>query len=118
MFKPGQLHIHYTPLLPGEIGFEISVCYEVRQNAEHETVVHFDMSGEINGKAFADSFELPRDTAFNFASNATRIAVRNGLPTAAVHPLHAHRQYDLMFEDIRQQLHARPGEPVKPEHLC
>jgi hypothetical protein len=29
----------------------------------------------------------------------------------------AHTDYDLMFEDIRQKLDMKSGDPVKPEHL-
>ncbi|WP_156359037.1 DUF5064 family protein, partial [Pseudomonas sp. NBRC 111138] len=28
-----------------------------------------------------------------------------------------HKHYDLMFEDVRQQLDMKSGDPVKPEHL-
>ncbi|TBU99283.1 DUF5064 family protein [Stutzerimonas kirkiae] len=117
MFTPGQLTLHYLPLLPGEVAYDLTLAYEIRQDEHRETFVHFDMSGEIAGKHFQESFELPRDLAFNFASNATRIAIKHGLPPSAVHPVRSHRQYDLMFADIRQKLNAHPGEPIRSEYL-
>ncbi|QLF93325.1 DUF5064 family protein [Pseudomonas sp. ABC1] len=117
MFTPGQLTLQYLPLLPGEVAYDLALAYEVRRDAHGETVVHFDMSGEIAGKRFQETFELPRDLAYNFASNATRIAIKHGLPHSAVHPVRSHRQYDLMFADLRQKLNAQPGEPIRLQYL-
>ncbi|WP_122558755.1 DUF5064 family protein, partial [Pseudomonas viridiflava] len=38
-------------------------------------------------------------------------------PNTAGLPLAQHKDYDRMFQDIREQLHAQSGEPIKPEHL-
>ena len=78
MFEPGHLHLVSLPGLDQQ-DINIHIRYEVRQNAESGAYVHFDMDGEIDGKPFSDSFELPRDTAFNFASDATRVAQKHGL---------------------------------------
>jgi hypothetical protein len=117
LFKPGHLHFHYTPLHATEVGYTIDLRYEIRHHSEHETVVHFEMRGLIGLKEFCESFELPRDMAYNFASRASRIAIRHGLPAFILCPSAAHRQYDLAFDDIREKLQAPPGTPVKPEHL-
>ena len=74
------------------------------------------MDGDINGKPFNETFDLPKDMAYNFASEASRIAEKHGLPKDT--DLHAMGgQYDAMFEDIRDKLDLKSGDAVKPEHL-
>lgn len=114
MFEPGLLHIQHISLQPDDIGYDLKVTYELVQAPE--LAVHFSLQGEINGKSFEETFQLPKDMACNFASNLSRLAVKHGLPKD-VNIVTQHNQYDAMFEDIRQQLHAKPGDPVKPEHL-
>lgn len=58
MFEPGHLHLVSLPGLDQQ-DINIHIRYEVRQNAESGAYVHFDMDGEIDGKPFSDSFELP-----------------------------------------------------------
>ena len=60
MFEPGHLHLVSLPGLDQQ-DINIHIRYEVRQNAESGAYVHFDMDGEIDGKPFSDSFELPRE---------------------------------------------------------
>lgn len=116
MFEPGHLHLVSLPGLDQQ-DINIHIRYEVRQNAESGAYVHFDMDGEIDGKPFSDSFELPRDTAFNFASDATRVAQKHGLHPKFGAITRVHKEYDAMFEDIRAKLHAHPGEPVDLERI-
>lgn len=108
MFEPGHLHLVSLPGLDQQ-DINIHIRYEVRQNAESGAYVHFDMDGEIDGKPFSDSFELPRDTAFNFASDATRVAQKHGLHPKFGAITRVHKEYDAMFEDIRAKLHAHPA---------
>lgn len=117
MFEPGHLHICRVPLQPSDFGYDIHIHYEVSQDATEGTCMLFRMQGQVNGNAFEDQFLLPRDMAFNFAHDANRIALKNGLPHNTGLPLAMHKDYDAMFEDVRAKLHAQSGEPVKPEHL-
>lgn len=117
MFEPGHLHICRTALQASDFSYDIHIRYDVRENPVEGTSMHFAMEGDVDGKAFEEEFELPRDLAFNFAHDANRIALKHGLPSAAALPLATHKDYDLMFEDVRQKLHAESGDPVKPEHL-
>lgn len=96
MFEPGHLHLVSLPGLDQQ-DINIHIRYEVRQNAESGAYVHFDMDGEIDGKPFSDSFELPRDTAFNFASDATRVAQKHGLHPKFGAITRVHKEYDAMF---------------------
>lgn len=116
MFEPGHLHITRAPMQPHDFGYDIHIHYEVRQDPKEGASMHFVMEGEIKGNAFKDEFELPKDMAFNFASEAFHIAVKHGMPKGAdLRTMHG--QYDAMFEDIREKLNIKSGDPVKPEHL-
>jgi hypothetical protein len=117
MFEPGHLHISRVALQPNDFSYDIHIRYEVRQAPKEGPSMYFSMEGEVNGNAFKDDFELPRDSAFNFAHDANRIALKHGMPTTGSLPLAMHKQYDEMFEDVRQKLDVKSGEPVKPEHL-
>ncbi|RMQ44499.1 hypothetical protein ALQ04_01729 [Pseudomonas cichorii] len=117
MFEPGHLHITHAALQRADFSYDIHLHYEVREDPEQGTCMHFTMQGEINGKSFSEEFQLPRDLAFNFAHDAGRIGIKYGLPNLAAMPIDLHKEYDRMFKDVREKLHAQPGEPVKPEHL-
>jgi hypothetical protein len=117
MFEPGHLHITHTALQQTDVTYDIHIRYEVISDAKEGTSMGFTLEGEINGKAFTERFQLPRDLAYNFAHDASRLAIKHGLPNADCLPLARDPDYDRMFEDVREQLHARSGEPVKPEHL-
>jgi hypothetical protein len=116
MFESGHLHLAHPAVLPDDGGYDIHIRYEVSQTADSTEGMHFIVEGEINGQTFTDEFELPKDKAYNFASEASRIAEKHGLPKDV--DMHAmHGQYDAMFEDIRHKLDMKSGDPVKPEHL-
>ncbi|MCD5993960.1 DUF5064 family protein [Pseudomonas sp. CDFA 602] len=117
MFEPGHLHITHAALQQSDVTYDIHLNYEVTEDPKEGTGVHFTVQGDIGGKAFNEEFQLPRDLAYNFAHDVSRIAIRHGLPNSAGLPLAQHKDYDSMFEDIRNKLHAKSGEPVKPEHL-
>ncbi|MEA9977705.1 MULTISPECIES: DUF5064 family protein [unclassified Pseudomonas] len=117
MYEPGHLYITRAALQPDDFGYDIHIHYEVHQDPKDGAYMHFSMVGDVNGDAFEDTFDLPRDSAFNFASVANKIAIKHGLPHTATLPLAMHKQYDEMFEDVRAKLAIKSGEPVKPEHL-
>lgn len=115
MFEPGHLHIARPALQPEDIGYDFHLRYEVSQT-DSGPGMHFTLEGEINGKTVNETFDLPKDKAYNFASEASRIAEKYGLPKDT--DLHAiNGEYDAMFEDIRDQLDMKSGDTVKPEHL-
>ena len=114
MFEPGHLH---RSSLAGQVDYTVDLFYEVRQDPQEGPMMHFRMTGQIAGKAFEDEFELHRDTAFNFASVASRMAAKHGLPTNHSLIMRGHDEFDRMFEDIRSKLNARPGDSVDLDHL-
>ncbi|MDO8697504.1 MAG: DUF5064 domain-containing protein [Pseudomonadales bacterium RIFCSPLOWO2_12_59_9] len=117
MFEPGHLHRANLPNMPGMPEFAVDIYYEVRNDPEQGMMMHFRMVGDINAQSFEEEFELHRDTAFNFASSITRIAAKHGLHPSFGAVLRNHKEYDLMFEDIREKLKAVPGEAVNLDHL-
>lgn len=115
MFEPGHLHIARPALQPDDIGYDIHIRYEVSQT-DSGAGMHFTMDGDIDDKRFNETFDLPKDLAYNFASEASRIAEKHGLPKKTdLHSMGG--QYDAMFEDIRHKLDMKSGDAVKPEHL-
>ena len=117
MFEPGHLHRANAIGTAEQPVFSIDLYYEVRQDPNEGAMLHLRMVGEVAGKAFEEVFELHRDTAFNFASVASRLAQKHGLPPEHSLILHGHREYDLMFEDIRTKLGSHSGDPVDLDHL-
>jgi hypothetical protein len=116
MFEPGHLH---RASLPGDSpAWHLDLHYDVQQDAREGPMLCLHLSGELEGKPFAEELRLHRDTAPNFASQVARIAERHGLPVAEHSPiLSDHAEFDRMFEDIRQRLALQPGEPVDLEHV-
>ena len=117
MFEPGHLHRANTVATTEAPLFSVDLHYEVRQDPTEGPMLHMRMHGQVEGKAFEEIFELHRDTAFNFASVATRLAHKHGLPTNSSLIMRSHAEYDLMFDDIRAKFGAQSGEPVNLDHL-
>lgn len=117
MFEPGHLHRSNTDASAGRPLFSVDLYYHVRQDPKEGPMLHMRLVGQVQGQAFEEVFELHRDTAFNFASVASRLAQKHGLPISSSLIMLGHDEYDLMFEDIRSKLDAHSGEPVNLDHL-
>lgn len=113
-FEPGHLHIERHALNEDDYSFTLSIEYAVSQDPEEGML--FKLHGSVEDKELNEEFFLPKDQAFDFARHATRIAQQYGLPKGAS-ITSVHKEYDLMFEDVRAQLDVKSGDPVKPEHL-
>ncbi|KAF1052923.1 MAG: hypothetical protein GAK43_01682 [Stenotrophomonas maltophilia] len=116
MFEPGHLHLQVLPGLDRQ-ALDIHLRYDVQHDAERGAYVHFTMDGSIDGNAFQESFDLPKDQAFNFASDATRLAQKHGLHPHFGSITRVHKEYDDMFEDIRQKLGTHSGDPVDLDRI-
>ncbi|WXL27241.1 DUF5064 family protein [Ectopseudomonas mendocina] len=117
MFKPGHWHHANTVVTAETPAYSVDLFYEVRQDAVEGAMLHMRLDGEVGGKAFSETFELHRDSAYNFASVVSRLAHKHGLPTATSMIKHGHHEYDLVYEDIRAKLGAKPGEAINLDHL-
>ena len=116
MFEPGHLHRAFSGV-PGLPVGHVDVFYEVRQDAAEGALMHFKVAGDLDGKIFSEEFDMHRDTAFNFASLIAKVVVKQGLPSAVSPIMRNHKEYDAMFEDIRNKLGAKSGEAVSLANL-
>lgn len=116
-FEPGHLHIERHALNDQDFSYNLHIDYEVSQDPKEGKGMLFTLHGSVQGKDFKEPFFLAKDQAFDFARYAMKIAQQYGMPKTAVLSGAMHKQYDLMFEDVRHQLDVKSGDPVKPEHL-
>jgi hypothetical protein len=117
MFEPGHLHITHVALLPSDVSYTLDLRYQTASDPVEGLGMHFTLHGDLAGTAFEESFQLPRDSAFNFASQIDRIARRYGLPEGQQLLLIGHHDYDRMFADVREQLDRHSGDPMQPDHM-
>jgi len=116
MFEPGHLHRAFSGM-PGIPAGHVDVFYEVRNDVAEGTLMHFKVTGDLDGKLFTEEFDMHRDTAFNFASLIAKAVVKQGLPSAVSPIMRNHKEYDAMFEDIRDKLGAKSGDAVNLQNL-
>ncbi|WP_419708800.1 DUF5064 family protein [Pseudomonas sp. NFX224] len=116
-FEPGHLHIERHALTPDDVSYNVHLDYEVSKNDKGEKGIQFTLHGSIQGKDMSEPFFLPKEEAYNFASNVTKIAEKYGIPKSHSQIGSVHKHYDLMFEDIRKQLNMKSGDPVNLEHF-
>ena len=111
-FEPGHLHIERHALNDKDVSYDIKLEYKVEQDPNKGKGMLFRMHGSIQGKPVDEPFFLPKEEAYNFASNVTKIAEKYGIPKSMSSIGSVHKHYDLMFEDVRAQLGMKSGEPV------
>lgn len=117
MFEPGHFR-HANTLATAEVPlFSVDLHYHVRKDPKEGPMLHMRMQGQVGGKVFEEVFELHRDIAYNFASVATRLAHKHGLPTNQGLIMRSHAEYDQMFEDIRTKLGSASGDSINLDHL-
>ena len=117
IFEPGHLHIERHALNKDDVSYDLSLDYQVVTDEREGKGMQFTLHGSIQGKDMKETFFLPKDQAYNFASNVTKIVEKYGIPKTHSSVGSQHKHYDLMFEDVRHQLDMKSGDPVKPEHL-
>jgi len=118
MFQPGYLRREHVSDWPYRQRYFCDIHYEVREHPAEGVMLHFRVRGEVNERPFAEEFALHRDTAFNFFSVVSRIAVQHGVRLPPSPIVRARAEYDAMFNDIRAKLGARSGEPVNLDNLA
>ena len=116
-FEPGHLHIERHALTPDDVSYNLHIDYEVSKGPKGDKGIQFTMHGNIQGKDMSEPFFLPKEEAYNFANNVTTIAEKYGIPKEKSTIASVHKHYDMMFEDIREQLNMKSGDPVNPEHF-
>ncbi|EUB86287.1 MULTISPECIES: DUF5064 family protein [unclassified Pseudomonas] len=117
IFNPGHLHIERHALTPDDVSYDLCLDYEVFTDPQKGKGIQFTLHGNMQGKDMKEAFFLPKEEAYNFARDVTRIAEKYGIPKAHSQIGSVHKHYDLMFEDIRQKLNMQSGDPVNLEHF-
>jgi hypothetical protein len=117
IFEPGHLHIERHALNKDDVSYDLCLDYQVFTDPKEGKGMQFTLHGNIQGKDMKETFFLPKDQAYNFARDVTRIVEKYGIPKTHSSIGSQHKHYDLMFEDVRVQLNMKSGDPVKPEHL-
>ena len=114
-FEPGHLHIERHALTRDDVSYNLHIDYEVTQDPKEGKGMTFTLHGGMQGKDMKESFFLPKDQAYNFASNVTKIAEKYGIPKTHSNIGSIHKHYDAMFEDLRVQQNMKTGEPLKTQ---
>ena len=116
-FEQGHLHIERHALNKEDVSYNLCIDYELATDPKDGKGMQFTMHGTIQGKEMTETFFLPKDQAYNFASNVTKIAEKYGIPKDKSSIASIHKPYDEMFEDVRSQLDMKSGDPVDIERL-
>ena len=116
-FEQGHLHIERHALNKEDVSYNLCIDYELATDPKEGKGMQFTMHGTIQGKEMTETFFLPKDQAYNFASNVTKIAEKHGVPKDKSSIASIHTHYDAMFEDVRSQLDMKSGDPVDIERL-
>nr|WP_029529700.1 MULTISPECIES: DUF5064 family protein [Pseudomonas] len=117
-YTEGHLHRANKVASNGCPVYSLDMYYDVRQDPVEGPMLSVRLVGNCNGKDFEEKFELHRDTAYNFSSVATRVVAKHGIPVNNGIIMRRHKEYDLMFADIREKLQLRSGEAVDLQHLA
>ncbi|RAS32853.1 MULTISPECIES: DUF5064 family protein [unclassified Pseudomonas] len=118
-FHPGHVHIERTALNSADHSYDLNIEYEAFSDPKEGRGIQFRMHGSIEGKTVDENFFLAKDQVLpSFLSVASRKAQSYLAPHQKFETLGSpHKLYDAMFEDIRQKLDVKSGDPIKPEHL-
>jgi hypothetical protein len=117
IFEPGHLHIERHALNNNDVNYNVCLDYEVFTDPQKGKGMQFTLHGKMQGKDVKETFFLPKEEVYNFARDVTRIAEKYGIPKTHSQIGFDHKHYNLMFEDIREQLDMHSGDPVNLEHF-
>ncbi|WP_166359229.1 DUF5064 family protein [Pseudomonas akapageensis] len=112
-FEPGHLHVERHALTPQDHSYDLKVDYTVDKDPSKGKGVRFTVHGQIQGKELKEEFFLPKEEAFNFTRDFSKIFEKYGVPRDQQIQVHVNNPiYDKMFEDIRAKLDHKSGDPV------
>jgi hypothetical protein len=78
---------------------------------------HFSLTGQVGQRSVQERFSMHRDEAYNFLAEIDHRLRHYGVPLPKASVFTRHKDYDQMFEDLRQKLNMQPGEPIDLERL-
>ncbi|WP_397447983.1 DUF5064 family protein [Pseudomonas sp. NA-150] len=112
-FTPGHLHVERTALQKSDHSYDLIIEYKVDQDPSLGKGVRFTVKGQIQGKEALEEFFLPKEEAFNFARDLSKVFAKHGVPKEQQIQIHANNKiYDKVFEDIREKLAIKSGDPI------
>jgi len=112
-FEPGRLQIERTALQKSDHSYDLTIEYKVDQDPSKGKGIRFNVQGRIQGNDTQEEFFLPKEEAFNFARDLSRVFEKHGVPKDQQIQIHADNKiYDKVFEDIREKLAIKSGDPV------
>ncbi|MGH8433101.1 MAG: DUF5064 family protein [Pseudomonas sp.] len=112
-FLPGHLHIERTALQKSDHSYDLTIEYKVDQTPSKGKGVRFTVQGQIQGKDTNEEFFLPKEEVFNFARDLSKVFEKHGVPKDQQIQIHANNKiYNEMFEDIRDKLAIKSGDPI------
>jgi hypothetical protein len=103
-FVPGRLHRANQNPLDGQPPYCVDLHYTIMSDPQEGAIVQMRLVGEVDGQHFEELFSLPRSSAYNFGSVATRLAHKHGMSRDNGLIKYNHKLYDLMYADIRDRL--------------
>ncbi|NIF28723.1 DUF5064 family protein [Pantoea sp. Tr-811] len=118
-YAPGHVHIERTALNKNDHSYDLNIDYEAVTDPKEGRGIQFRMHGSIEGKPVDEPFFLAKDQVLpSFLMVLSRKAQQHLAPPKKFETLASpHKLYDAMFEDIRQKLDVKSGDPIKSEHL-
>jgi len=118
-FEPGHVHIERTALNNSDHSYDLTIEYKAVTDDKEGRGIAFHMHGSIEGQPVDEQYFLAKDQVLpSFLMVLSRKAQHYLTPPKKFETLASpHKIYDAMFEDIRQKLEVKSGDPIKPEHL-
>ncbi|MDH0304614.1 MULTISPECIES: DUF5064 family protein [unclassified Pseudomonas] len=118
-YEPGHVHIERMALNNNDHSYDLNIEYERATDPSEGSGIQFRMHGSIEGKPVDEKFFLAKDQVLpSFLMHLSRKAQSYLPPPKKFENLNSpHTLYDFMFEDIREKLNVKSGDPIDPEHL-
>ncbi len=111
MFTPGHAEVS-RPASSAFPGYHLILDYHVEGSDPKPEWACFHLHGQVDQTPVDDRFSMHRDVAFNFLQRIGQCLRKHGLHLHRDVLFGFHAVYDPLFEDLRDQLHGMPGEPV------
>jgi len=116
-FTSGHLHIERHALNDHDVSYDLNLEYDATTDPSRGRGIQFRLQGSAQDKPLDEQFWLPKEEAYNFARDVTKILGKHGISKEHSSIGSQHKYYDQIFEDIRQKLDMHSGDPVDPKHF-
>ncbi|MGV8918869.1 MAG: DUF5064 family protein [Pseudomonas sp.] len=112
-FTPGHLHVSRVALQESDHSYDLNIEYKADQEPSKGKGIRFTVNGQIQHKEVKEEFFLPKEEAFNFTRDLSKIFGKYGVAKEQQIQVHVNNPvYNQMFEDIREKLAIHSGDPI------